>query len=348
MPKIFILKILLVFGLAGSVFGYDFSHCMKYYDIASTPLKNTYSISLKTPKKNVSLLFSLLPPQGVKVLKRDPFVGLYLIETKETKYAYHLLDIDGYARSKELAAIGSKTSAKGKILKSQSGFIHYAQFSTPIPINGVVSNICYQIYGIGVGGKYFIDKKYIDRFLRQNSPYYGDIGIRVSQENKSIIVVQVDPFFKENPFLPNDKIISIDNQAIVTPEQFEWNVSNLAYHKNVEVDVIRNGKHQKLKVIADKRYGGFLLPDTFLERFGIKLNQKLEITEIDKSTPLRLPQFQVGDRIVWINHEAIIKPNDDSEEKIENSLRSAFSQAGIKGTIEVLIDRDGLEFYIKL
>ncbi|PAF41770.1 PDZ domain-containing protein [Helicobacter sp. 11S02596-1] len=348
--------ILLLFAIFANAFSYDFSYCVKYYEQASSQISNFGSnqskqraVSIKTAKGNVSLLFSVLPPKGVKILKADPFVGLYLIDTpKAPKMAYQVLNIDNYARKKELSSIAYNSSAKGKILKSQTGFTHYAQFSAPVARNGVVGNICYQIYGIGVGGNYFIDKTYLDRFLNQKSPYYGDIGVRVVQRDGYVIVRQVDPFFKKNPFLPGDVILSINNKPLGSYEDFEWVVSNLPYQKEAEVLLIRDNQKKTLKVSVDRRYGGFLLPDTFLERFGIWLDESLTIRRIDENPPEKLDVLQVGDKIVWINKTSVIKKGDDSRAKVNDSLRSALSKAGLRNDMEVLIMRNGLEFYIKL
>lgn len=55
--------------------------------------------------------------------------------------------------------------------------------------------------GLGVGGNGFIETKFIKRFLNQKEPYYGDIGVRLKENNKRLVVAQFDPFFPKNPFL---------------------------------------------------------------------------------------------------------------------------------------------------
>ncbi|PAF50568.1 PDZ domain-containing protein [Helicobacter sp. 13S00477-4] len=344
MPNLFLI-VFVFFLIVSNLFSYDFSHCVNYYQEATTSLTNNHLVSIKNKNKNVSLMFSRTPPKGLKILKADPFVGLYIIQSNPTKYIYKILDIDSYAKQKELSAIGFKYSSKGKILKTQNGFTDYARFSTNIPINGVISNICYQIYGIGVGDNQFIDKKYIDRFLNQKTSYYGDIGIRAVQKDKYIIVRQVDPFFKNNPFLPGDVILSINGKTFQNYADFEWLVSNLPYQKPANIIIIRDNKKQSFNINTDKRYGGFLMPDTFLERFGIVLDKDLTIIQIDED---KQSNFKIGDRLIWIDRKPIIKNENDSFIKITDSLRSALSQAGIKNNIEVLVMRNGLELYLKI
>lgn len=347
MPQGFFAKIFLFIAFASGVFGYDFSHCVSYYAQATSLAGNARSISLKTSAGDIALLFSPIAPSNLKILKADAFVGLYIVQTKKTRYSYDFLNIDSYAKNRELSAIGLNYNKKGKILKPQRGFVEYGEFSTPIPRNGVISNICYQIYGLGVGSKYFIDKKYLDRFLSEKSAYYGDIGVRVVQKDKYVLVHQIDPFFDKNPFKIGDVILSINGKNISSYQDFEWIVSNLPYQKPAEITLIRKGQKQNLSVIVDKRYGGFLLPDTFLERFGISFDKTLTITDIDEDSKNTLG-LQVGDRLVWISQKPILKDSDDSKTKANNSLRNALSAAAMSGDIEVLLMRNGLEFRLKL
>ncbi|PAF53731.1 hypothetical protein BKH42_04330 [Helicobacter sp. 13S00482-2] len=347
MYKVFSCKFLLFIAFFGEVFGHDFSHCVTYYSEATSAVANSRSVSIKTSAGDLALIFSPTPLEGIKIIKADPFVGLYLVQSKKTRYSYHFKPIDSYVKNIELSGIALKYSKKGQILKTQKGFTHYAEFSSPIPRNGIIGNICYQIYGIGVGGKYFIDKKYLDRFLKEKSAYYGDIGIRVIQKDKYILVNQVDPFFQDNPFLKADVILSINNKSIHSYEEFEWIVSNLPYRKPARIELIRNGQKQKIDVVVDRHYGGFLLPDTFLERFGISFDESLNITDIDQDSKNSL-DLRVGDRLIWINDKPILKDTDNSIEKVNDSLRTALSDAGINKNIEVLIMRNGLELRIKL
>ncbi|WP_235853055.1 DUF7488 domain-containing protein [Helicobacter labacensis] len=325
----------LLLALATPLIAYDFSQCAQYHRLAS----HEHGVSLFWDHKQVSFLHSRIPPKGVKILKADPFIGFYLIQAPKTRFAYHLLDIDAQATKRPLASVSAQARA-GSILHRQTGFLHFARFSKPMPINAVVSNICYQIYGVGVGGHDFIESRYLKRFLKQKSPYYGDIGVRV---RAGAVVQSVDPFFKHNPFLERDVITRINNQPIRNAQDFEWVVSNLAYQSRARITIKRGNALKTFVVRVDKRHGGFLLPDTFLERFGITLNHKLIITKATHLAP-PLNQLQVGDQLVWINKRPIVKPGQSPRVALQRALSEAFMQ----GRIEMLILRNGFEFYVRL
>ncbi|BCZ16915.1 PDZ domain-containing protein [Helicobacter sp. NHP19-003] len=320
--------------------GYDFSHCQAYYKRASHP----GSVSLFWKDGAVSFAHGKIP-KGAKILKADPFIGFYLLKTPPTEFAYSLLDIDEHAYTHPLASVSAHQATRGQIVRRQEGFLDYARFSVPVAANGVVSNICYQIYGVGVGGG-FIEARYIKRFLRQSTPYYGDIGVRVHQRG-GVVVESVDPFFANNPFLEGDKITNINGRNIDSVRDFEWIVSNLAYQKRARVQVLRRGRYKTLGVSVDRRYGGFLLPDSFLERFGVKLNAHFVIQALAKNRPKAIKVLHVGDKLVWINRRPIAPAGASFSAKL-SALRRALSHGYMQGGIELLVLRNGFEFYVRL
>ncbi|TLD94676.1 PDZ domain-containing protein [Helicobacter jaachi] len=331
---------------------YDYSHCIKYFKAASTPVGSSYAISLKNGAQQSHILFSLEPPQHVKILKADRFIGLYLIALPRTKQSYELLTLDSRTlNDKNLAFISASPKVHvGHITKRQNGFLNYAHFSAPTQVNGVLGNICYQIYGLGVGNGKFIEKKYIDRFLAQKSPYYGDLGIRL--ESSKAIVSTIDPFMPNNPFEPSDELLSINGTKVLNSGQAEWIISNLKKDSLAKVTLKRKGKILTLSVRVSQRYGGFLLKETFLERFGINIDENMTIVSINPAMAGRFSQLRAGDRILWINKEPIITSQTTSAHKRFERLKWLLSQSRFderfEGKMQLLIMRDNLEIFIKV
>ncbi len=327
--KAFIVLWFFVNGLGA----YDFKHCQAFFQKASL---QKGGVALKELPKGVYLYYSKTYPKHAKVIKSDPFVGLYLLQGVPSEYVYTLRDLDKDALIRSMASIGDKEAIEVRLLFKQKGYERYAQISQKTQKNGVISNICYQMLGLGVGGNGFIETKFIKRFLNQQEPYYGDIGVRLKEDNERLVVVQFDPFFPKNPFLKNDEILAINHQKIHSLAEFEWVVSNLKYQSLVKVEIKRNHKIKEVTLKVNKRYGGFLLKDTFLERYGIALDERFIITKIGSHLPKGLDFLKLGDRILWVNRK-----NVASNPK---ALREALSAP----KIELLVLRKGFEFYIKV
>ncbi|MDU9702544.1 PDZ domain-containing protein [Helicobacter pylori] len=327
--KAFIVLWFFVNGLGA----YDFKHCQAFFQKASL---QKGGVALKELPKGVYLYYSKTYPKHAKVIKSDPFVGLYLLQGVPSEYVYTLRDLDKDALIRSMASIGDKEALEARLLFKQKGYERYAQISQKTQKNGVISNICYQMLGLGVGGNGFIETKFIKHFLNQKEPYYGDIGVRLEENNKRLVVAQFDPFFPKNPFLKNDEILAINHQKIHSLAEFEWVVSNLKYQSLVKVEIKRNHKIKEVTLKVNKRYGGFLLKDTFLERYGIALDERFIITKIGTHLPKGLDFLKLGDRILWVNRK-----NVASNPK---ALREALSAP----KIELLVLRKGFEFYIKV
>jgi len=330
---------------------YDYAHCVKYFNAASTTVGDTQAISIKNGKKQLHIMYAPIPPDNVKILKSDPFIGLYLVSLPTTKQSYDLLALDNRTlNDKNLAAISRNTTQKGSITKRQKGFVHFAHFSAKAPRNGVLGNICYQIYGLTVGNQHFIEKRYIDRFIAQKSPYYGDLGIRFEINTKKVLLV--DPFATKNPFMPDDEILSINGKTISSGTELEWEMSNLKKDSVAKVRIRRQSKILTLNAQVGQRYGGFLLRETFLERFGIVLDENMYILSIDLNRAGRFKQLREGDKILWINKQPIITSQDLSTHERFERLKFLLSQTHFDerfdGKIQLLIIRNDLEIFVKV
>lgn len=322
----------------------DYTHCKNYYLNASVPVGNTRAIALKHKGKKVYLLHSKTRPNA-KIIKADPFVGLYLIESTPSKLSYNLLALDSRTlKDPNLATISAKEVKKGKITARQNGYLNYAKFSSPLAQNSVIGNICYQIYGIGIGGNNFLEKKYIDRFLNVGATY-SDIGVRFDMNVKKPLVYLIDPFFPDNPFVVGDEILSVNGKKVGTVLDAIWAITNLPLNKSAKITIKRDGKAHTLSLRPDKMYGGLLLSDTFLERFGVAFGDNLEVLSLNESGHLRLRFLKEGDKIVWINKkEATI---NNIKELLSNS-QSEQEQEQYEGKIQLLIHRGEAEFFIKI
>ncbi len=345
------MRIFIALLCATSVWAYDYSHCIKYFNAASTPVGSTYAISLKNGTGQHHLLYSPTPPRNVKLLKADPFIGLYLISASKTKQSYELLPLDARTlKDKNLALISANAKVHtGHITKRQTNFLNYARFSAHASANSVLGNICYQIYGISVGNNQFIEKKYIDRFLSQKSPYYGDLGVRFN--SPKAIVDMIDPFI-DSTFRLNDEILSINGTKVSSSDEAEWLISNLKKDSLAKILIKRNGKNMTINVKVGQRYGGFLLRETFLERFGIQLDEYMTIISINPSLAGRFSQLRAGDRILWINKEPIITASTDNAHKRFERLKFLLSQTRFDtrfdDKIQLLIVRNDLEIFLKM
>ncbi|TLD85266.1 PDZ domain-containing protein [Helicobacter sp. MIT 11-5569] len=293
---------------------YDFSACEKKAALSMERVGSTYGIAIKSlgaqnPSKAVLFVYS--PKQqlrGYKILKHDPFVGMYLLESKGALEPINLRVIQKEILEDEMASVNPNDSVSGKIATRMQSPIDFATLNTPTFQNSLISTVCDHIYGIGIGENAFIEKAYLERFVDSDSIYYGDIGVRVIQNDEHAVEVSiVDPFFKKNPFKVGDVISAVNGESITGLPSFRRIVFDLNEGAVVPVRIKRDGVAMEVMVQVDKLRGGMLLPDDFFSRVHIGVNDNFVITYVGNEAKDGFERLRVGDRILRVNQHTTPK-----------------------------------------
>lgn len=217
------------------------------------------------------------------ILFYDRFVGLALFSGKKMTPKYDLLPITKSVQSLPLAGITSDSTIQGKIINTQKSLKNKAQFSRQIPPNAILSDICYQSYGISVGANQFIDKNYITRFLTEKGTrIYSDIGFEIETQKSALIVKSINPFVEfrfvrivdsstnqanlanrkntDNPtesLRVGDEILAINGISVKNEYEFFDIASTLEIGKRATIRVLRRNIIMEFSFMPLKRERGF-------------------------------------------------------------------------------------------
>lgn len=345
MKKILLLICSLI--LSVKLVAYDFSACQAKATLSMEKIGQSYGIAIKPLQKDAklptkSILFFYSPnaaPKGYKILKHDPFLGFYLLESKTNLSPISLKEINNEMLEDETASITPANNVSGKISTRMQSPIDFATLNVPTFQNSLINTICEQSYGIGIGKNQFLEKKYLDRFIN-NPIYYGDIGIRVFQNPQDRVEVNlIDPFFNNNPFEYGDIIMMINGEAIPNVSQFNRVVLDLKEGSTIPVRIERNGVVQNLSVKVDKRRGGMLLKEDFFGRVGIEISNDFTITQVLPSAKNGFEKLEVGDKVLRINQK-------DVPQNYDSIIR--FLGDYVNDRQKWLISRDDFQFFIEV
>lgn len=313
----------------------DFSKCQEKITDAMLPTPVGDAIAIGS---NRYLLFSPVAPNQFKIIRHDPFLQLYLIEADTNDHPLELWDNRPTKNpDKWMASISRQHVEKGQKTGWGTGIDQLATFSSETEPGSVMTGICYQIYGIGVGAKHYIETYYLDRFVKNEAVYYGDIGVRV-QEKEGVVITSSDPFFPGNPFRVGDRIIKVQNQSIENVQEFYDLVINLPEGKRVGIEIKRYGQIKEFPVVVSRRYGGGYMTDTFLERFGVAVGKNLQVLKATPDSPNRFRWLKPGDRLLSINHQPVERYED-----IQNLLSQTRREQ-----VTFLMERDQFQFFIQV
>jgi len=323
--RLLVTYLLLFINLYACKGGY--SSCVAKVQDSNTFTKNTLAIPVTKTKR---LVYAHKPPHA-NILKYDPFLSLYLIEEPFSfAYPFEL----NMRLQLGTAVVTQNGSCEGKFLSRQIGLNIFANYGAKLTTPAIIMSSCCWLEGL-VTKRGVIQKNYLRHFLKSKNTFYGDIGIRVEQNTKSVSVLAIDPFVKSNPFKKGDTIFSFDGKKVRNAAWLMEHIlfSNLGSKHHVKVK--RAGKILTFSVTTQKRYGGGFVSDTFLESRGLYFDQQLRLTKV--SGFLKNYGLKNRDRLIQVNGVSV-KNQKELRENIEN----------FKNYSSLLFERDGFEFFVNI
>ncbi len=280
--------------------------------------------------KTQRLVFSKETPSA-NIIKRDPFLSLYLIEDTQSFNYPFVMNINvasGYA------SVDTQCATEGIIEQKQIGLNKLARFNEPVESPSLLLNSCCSLEGI-VTPKGIITKAYIEHFLQSSESEYGDLGIRVHDLNGSVYVKYIDPFDKKILFQKGDQIVAFDGSKISDSGSFMKAVLFEKPGTPHTIELQRDKKLIKVKTLSKKRYGGGFLSDTFLEQKGIYFDKDLRINQLFTNNAYH--GLHIGDKLISVNGV-----NVTNEQDVMKNLPH-FMKFAI-----LLFQRDDFQFFIRV
>ncbi|WP_418640951.1 DUF7488 domain-containing protein [Sulfurimonas sp. ST-27] len=325
MLRLFLILHLFFFNVYACKGGYDF--CVK----KAKDAKIIHGRALFIPvEKNHRIVFSRQKPQS-KILKHDPFLSLYLIEEK-TSFAY---PYDLNMRLQLGTAIVNAEEAKeGSMLVHQVGLDFFGKYSQKLSLPAIISSSCCSLEAV-VSKKGVIEKEYLQYFLKTEKVRYADIGVRVNDANRSVVVIASDPYMPDNPFKKGDCILYYDNKKVKNAASFMRKVLFGSLGVKHTVQIKRGGKLLTFEVQSRQRYGGGFLSDTFLEQKGIYFDEGLHVSRLKKA--FKNYGLKTGDRLIQVNG-ITVKNQEELRKYIEN----------FKDYSSLLFERNNFQFFVKI
>ncbi len=317
-----------------SLFFIDLYACKGGYSTCIAKVKDSHAIqnnTLQIPlKKKTRVLYTHTKPDA-KILKYDPFLSLYLIEDPKP-FAYPF-DIN-LRLQVGTAMVTDKSSRKGEFVQNQIGLNTLARYSKPLLIPSLLTNSCCSLEGI-VTSHGIIQKEYLKHFIDVKKSQYGDIGIRVKNKRGSVIVTASDPFFENNPFKTDDRIVVFDGREVKAASSLMRMILFSKRGVKHTVKIKRDNQYLTYTVTTKKRYGGGELSDTFLESQGVFFDKALNLVKIEKK--FKGYGIKKCDRLIQINGVKI---------KNQKELRRYIQK--VKDYSSLLFERNNFQFFINI
>lgn len=326
---------------------YNFSKCNEFYFKTSQVFMLDSGTTVRAIHIGDGKYLAFSKENSADSAKYDPIMELIIFKGKNLAQKYDLIPPKKILDSApKLVAISEKAIVQGNILSTQKSLKDFGRFSREIPQNSIISDICYQVYGISIGGDKFIDSAYLTRFLERKHSAYSDIAFSVSGKKISSINIIAQKIAQScpqknaesSPTSQNlgDEILAIDGKKIKDEYDFFDTTSTMDTTKLTQITLKRGDKILQIPARVFKKYRAFSQSGTALDILGIIVDDDLRI----QSAPKKYKFFAKNDKILRLNQ---IKISNKTE--LDSALKKALSQGR---TLSFLVVRKNFEFFISL
>lgn len=305
----------------------DFKACQLKYQVSSMNVGQAYAFAVND---KYALFYSKEEP-AQKVVKRDPFLGLNLIEADKRfrhSFKFH------HRLSDKLSGILPHSITEGRMLSSQIGLNTPAKFSKPLKNSTLITDSACGIVGVSTPDG-VIEKEYIKHFLKSKEIVYADVGIRLIDKN-GVCVTARNPFFYNMPFMQHDIIVQMDGEKVASASEVSRRIL-LSKPKSMHTFIVlRDNKKIKIKVEAQERLSGGLSEDNFLDTMGFVMDEHLVVMQDNVQYGVKK-----GDKLRLVRGDGVRTSAD---------VRHVLSQekSDKDKSIALLFQRDGFDFFIHL
>lgn len=326
---------ILAFIVAGisSLQAYNFDKCREFYLSNSKVFSGIRAIHIGGGKY---LAYSKDSVESSLLIKKDETFGLYLFKDSPLKSQYNLIKANTTIKT---IAINADNITQGNITKSQESYTNYANFSREIKPNSIISDICYQFYGVSIGGRNFIDKTYIDKFLNDKRAEirYGYVGIYTKDSQMGVMIDKLNPFFaRAYPSLQEgDIILSVNKKNIANTNDWTNIIFENPINSEINLTLKRGDEIFSQIVPISPRTKELMSEVSALSFLGIIVDKDLVVTS--NLSPFA---FKVGDKILRTNQIEVKNINE-----LDNAIDKALSESGF---LSFLLKRQGFELFITI
>ncbi len=321
--------------LFGASFVYpNFKQCYNKEIKSIVYFRDTKAIAIS---KHYAVTYSKTKPKYPYV-KYDPFLNLYLFYSKKPLHPVKLKNTDKLSLGEWLASIDENSLYIGNFAQRGEGLNIYFEQNSKTPPNSLISCLCCQVYGLGIGNGKFISSNFLNKFLNSKEVFYGDIGVRFARLGKKVIISSINPLFKNQKLKVGDIIKKIDGEKIKKVEDANNLILFQKKNQIVKLEFLRKNTLHTIKIKVQKRYGGGELSDSFLENRGLFLDKNLIIIKISKNSFGAKSGLHIGDKLLQMDRKNV---------KNANEIRRIFSKTE-KKVINLLFERANFQFFIKV
>lgn len=323
----------------------DFSQCYEKNKASIVYFGTIRAIAIS---EKYAVAYSKEKP-SVPFVKHDYLSHLYLFESSKPLVPVKLKTTHELKLGEWLGSMTDKSIVAVNASKIGKGANEFFEFGGAGEANALVGGLCCEMYGLGIGDKFFIGSEALEAFMQGKTASFPELGIRIVDDNESVQVDFVDPLFKEARLKAGDRITLLNGKKVSNVHEFTEALKSFKDLSKVSAQVQRDNAWIEENILAPKPQPKKVEPpkvkkstvpkkEGYLQSKGFSFDNDLRITQIKPGSFAEKSGLKVGDRLMQVERTPMSRVSQ-AEEYVR--------QAG-KRDLHLLFDRDDFQFFVTL
>lgn len=210
-------------------------------------------------------------------------------------------------------------------------------------VNSIVGGLCCEMYGLGIGERYFIGSETLTRFVEGKTASYAELGARFVEGNESLMVSATDTVVGKTKLKVGDKITALNGKKVKTLRELHDALLLAKKDSKLSATLERNNawieenilvlppKPQVVKKVEPKK-------ESYLQTKGFVFDATLKLTDTLRSSFAEHNGLKEGDRLIQID-----------DVKVEKMAEvDAYLAKSRNKEISLLFERNDFQFFVTL
>jgi len=318
----------------------DFTQCYEKNKASIVYFGNTRAVAVD---EKHAIAYSKTPP-NVPYIKHDYLSHLYLFESAKPLTPMKLKSTSELKLGEWLVSMNEtalNVVNASKIGRDSQALFEFGGIGEP---NSIVGGLCCEMYGLGIGDKYYIGSEALKNFMEGKVASYYDLGARFVEGNESIFVDMIDSNTSKTKLKVGDKITALNGRHVKTLPEFHEAFMQAKMTSKLSATMERNNAwvEENIFVLPPKpepKPKKVVVPKvTYLESKGFSFSPQLILNEPKRASGAEQSGLKAGDRLLQIN-----------DMKVESKAEAdAYMDKNRHKELNLLFDRNDFQFFVTL
>lgn len=315
----------------------DFTACYEKNKNAIVYFGTTRAVAIS---EKYAIAYAIEKP-NVPFVKHDYLGHLYLFESSKPLVPIKLKSTEELKLGEWLASM-TENSLHVMTATTKATSNELFEVGAQATMGSIVGGLCCEMYGLGIGDKYFIGSEVLRQFIDGKSASYVDLGARFVENNETIVVDAIDAIPGKSKLKKGDKITAINGKKVKTLQELDELIRLGKKDSKLSAQIERNNLfvEENIFILPPKPVVKKVVPKkvSYLEAKGFMFSKGLSLKDPAYGTLAQKSGLKENDSLIQVDGHKV-ESLDEAEKYIAKSKEKEIS---------LLFERHDFQFFVTL